>query len=234
MSKTTNLRLLTASENTQFSLLMVNGVDADDSELTELLNNASGKDLGEIASPAAVGSKLELAKALSLQVADVFEKYPELREDPLLWNALALHWKPFIWGKAAQQRSEYFVFRTTGRDRYRHRLAGPYFLYQRFLASNDVARLLDALAPDAHGELLEQLLSRQYVFVSDAAWSTAARMYLNEEGKIKRGALGNLGGSVRRFGIVMQQLAVTYDMSVTNENILSRLLPPEFERFADL
>jgi len=228
-----DLRLLSPAQNLQFESLLQSGVEVDDDKIEELRNQASGRNLGPIAAPSAVISKLELAQKLSLQLDDLFSRNPKLSEDPLMWNALTLHWIPYIWANGAKQRSEYFIFRSFGRDRYRHRLAGPYFLFKRFKSSNSVASLLGALEPNVHGELLEQLLSRQYVFFSDAAWSTAARIYLNEKGSIIRGALGKGPGSTRRFGIVMQQLAVTYDTSLLDEETLMRLLPAEFAKFAN-
>lgn len=231
MTASMRLRLLSAAENARFSELVDAGVQEDNPDIATLRGSASGVDVGEIPAPRAVANKLELAQALRQQADTVFRSHPTLGEDPTFWNALMLHWMPFVLGKGGEQRSEYLVFKTGGRDRYRHRLAGPYYLLKRFDRSPAVANLLKALRHDAHGDLLEQLLGRQYVFFSDAAWGTAARMYLDDTGAIRRGALGRGPGSVRRFGVVLQQLAVTYDTSLIDEPTLERLLPLEFERF---
>ena len=224
------LTTLSSTENAAFERLITSGVARDDEALVNLRESASGIAIGSVPAVKPVSNKLELAEAIDSQLEEILRRNPSLVEDSGLWNALTLHWLEQIWGKGTEHQSEYFIFLKSGRDRYRHRLAGPYFLMKRFGLAAGPRALLSALKPDMHGELLEQLLSRQYVFISDSAWKVAAKLYL-EKGELKRGVRGKGPGSVRRFGTVMQQLAVTYNTALIGETTLFELLPNEFDRF---
>lgn len=156
---------------------------------------------------------------------------------PNAWSWLALHLFdvvcPVVNGtRAVREDARYLLRAGDFRKSYRHLVAGPYLL---FLAHNDapgVVRGLLATAPNAPGEVYEQLAARKFLVTSRAVVGTATRMYFDEAtGRLRRGAGGSQGGSPRRFSDILQQLDRTYDLQAMEEETLVNLLPGEFGRF---
>lgn len=114
---------------------------------------------------------------------------------------------------------------------YRHLLAGPSRVYNAHIDNPDVTRVLLANPPDTPGEVYEQLASRMEYATNPEVLKTASILYLNRDGKLKRGAAGKEGGSSRRLAQILSQLDVNWDLlSMTAEEIIS-MLPGEFSKF---
>jgi hypothetical protein len=111
---------------------------------------------------------------------------------------------------------------------YRHLLAGPYRLLQ---LHGERARLfLDGPLP-VHGDMSEQLASRQEFITNAGLVEVVDRLYFDaESSRRKRGALTrSRPGNVRRLVTVVQQFDLTYDLFGMNAEQILNLLPAEFQ-----
>ena len=95
------------------------------------------------------------------------------------------------------------------------------------------ARFLVSKELSVRGELIEQMMSRQYYLSCRGVIEGASLLYWDEERKtFKKGCTTqNSKGSVHRLVSWLQQIELTYDVySLTSEQLLE-LMPAEFERF---
>lgn len=233
MSNSKPLALLSEDDNTRYSAEVKAGKRPGDAHFDAFCSGAV-----ERAEPLAgkidtkpVTSKWELADTLNRALAAIQRSHPKTLQDSRLWNYLTICWKEQVWGH--QSRNDNYVFAGEGlRTAYRHRLAGPYFIARRFGGDERVKTLLSAIPADIQGDVLEQLLGREYTMQSNGAWLAAAELYVDSTGKLKRGRAGKGPGSVRRYCDVVRQLAVTYDIYKISPDQILRLLPSgEFSKF---
>lgn len=82
------------------------------------------------------------------------------------------------------------------------------------------------------GEFTEQLTGRSYFLSCKGIMQAANLLYAdNIRNTWKRGAASKKDGSVRRFGLVVRQFELTYDViSLSGAEIIG-LLPKEFAAF---
>lgn len=116
---------------------------------------------------------------------------------------------------------------------YRHLLAGPSRIYNAHIADPEITRVILINPPDTPGEVYEQLAARMQHATNPAVLKAAARLYLNRDGRYKRGAAGKGAGSARRLALVLAQLDVTWDLYSLSEEEIIDMLPGEFSRFID-
>lgn len=153
------------------------------------------------------------------------------------WSWLALDLFDLLCPSVAGSRrvredARYLLEADDYRKAYRHLLAGPYLLMQAHRGDPDAVRGLLATAPDAPGEVYEQLAARKYTVTSRAVVQAATFLYFDlNTGKLKRGAGGSAAGSPRRLSEVLQQFDLTYDLQAIPANHLLNILPKEFARF---
>lgn len=114
------------------------------------------------------------------------------------------------------------------RKRYRHLLAGPFFVFSAHEQSPQIIRGLLATEPSVPGDLYEQIASRQELVTSAPVVEVVTSMYFDAtKGVLKRGASAN----ARRLAEVLMQYDVTFDFgSISTERLLA-LLPAEFNKF---
>lgn len=129
------------------------------------------------------------------------------------------------------QRARYLPS-TDYTTRYRHLLLGPYRIYQSHAGDPDKALAALTGRVDTPGELAEQLASRVEVIATPSIVGAATLLYIDPDSRLpRRGAAGAGRGSVRRFGRILRQYDVTWDLAgMTPEAIVARL-PGEFDRF---
>ncbi len=157
--------------------------------------------------------------------------------DPGFWSWMAVWLFDLICPVREGQRkvrddARYILRSGDFRKSYRHLVAGPYLLYRAHADAPNVLRVLLATAPDAPGEIYEQLASRKYLITSRAVVETVQRLYYDAQAAtVRRGAAGAGAGSARRFGEILQQFDKTYDLNSIGANRLIELLPREFDRF---
>ncbi len=86
-----------------------------------------------------------------------------------------------------------------------------------------------------HGEASEQILSREQIFTNKALFKAMHNLYVMVDGsgavKLKSGARGDGGGSMRRLGKILRQFDLTYDLRMMSRLAILDLLPGEFARF---
>lgn len=110
---------------------------------------------------------------------------------------------------------------------YRHRLLGPYLVYQAHRDGPDRALCLLSQPLVQPGQLVERFASRPRLVACPAAVGVATRLYCGVEGSIRRGAAAN----VERLCDVLMQLDRTYDLYGMTPEALLKLLPREFDDF---
>ena len=173
-------------------------------------------------------------------VSYLHEKITEKGEIPFnhqgLWSWLAAFYFESICpvrnGKRKIQEEAKYILNVEHWGRYyRHLVAAPIRLYDEL---QDLAKIYLVGTPDKHGDLMEQLASRQEIATNHGLIEAATHLYWDDtKQKIKKGARNKSGpGILRRFTRdIVPQFQMTYDLnSMTGEEVLS-LLPPEFDNW---
>ena len=173
---------------------------------------------------------------LGLYLADRLQGCDQnaISSDAGLWTWLALFYfadlcPADISGSRKPSATNNYVLSDRHKDFHRHAIRTTYMLVRehgetvRFLLSNPLAK---------RGELTEQITGRPYFLSCDGIMEAARLLYADpNKGTWKRGAASKRAGAARRFGLVVKQFELTYDMfSLTGEQIVA-LLPREFDGF---
>lgn len=186
--------------------------------------------------PRGFKSRWELGVWLWQQMEERVADQTLLTSDGLwTWLAFALFdvVAPSVGGVRKIGEDARFVLDRSNRRRwYRHLLAGPYLLVRAHSDNPSRLRAVLAGATDTPGELYEQLAGRKEIVTSAAVVDVLSRLYWNAESStLKRGARGRAGGSVNRYGILLNQFDVTYDLARISADRLLAMLPREFARY---
>lgn len=182
--------------------------------------------------------RFELAEYLYTRFAKAGLRDPERAAG--VWSWLALYWFDQLCpkGKGGQlkpgERARWVARLDSSRKGYRHLVLGPYLIYSAWANRGYDPREALALLytrPAAPGELVGQIASTQALVTNRAVVGAATAMYINSDGRLRRGAGGRRGGSSARLRDVVGQLDLTYDLHDLNAEQLLTLLPREFEPF---
>lgn len=174
-----------------------------------------------------------------VQVLDPLDQ-ARLSADRQIWTSLALQWFDLLCPVKGNGKREV-------KDEYRYILSKDYRHFNRHLVRTpwqlvgdhgDNSKFL-LIAPrhtdyplSVHGEILEQISSRQQVLSSPSVIAAANTLYFDhEKERPKRGAAGSGRGSARRLGIVLRQLDLTFDAEGMPDTALFDVLPEEFTRW---
>ncbi len=157
-----------------------------------------------------------------------------LDADRGIWAWLSAYYFPLLCPSGSPHKAQNRWVPTEGYlDYYRHLLRGPYQIYRAH--RDNPRRAMAVLATPLHrpGDLVEQLASRQHVVTSNAAMQVATRLYIGQGDHPKPGSGTQGPGGPGRFGVVVGQLDLTWDLSSPNMTAdkLLELLPAEFDRF---
>ena len=181
--------------------------------------------------------KLEVGKCLYETLAPLAAQGP-IDRDTGLWAWIALAW---IDGLAPLQADGKRKVLSTYRwipevnvafRYYRHLLVVPYLVYREHHDDPSVAMVLLAGKVQQPGDMNENLASRAEILASPSVLGAATRLYYDaSKGKVKRGARDKRGGSVQRFGIVLNQYVLTWDFDEKSSEEIVTMLPAEFSRF---
>ena len=117
---------------------------------------------------------------------------------------------------------------------YRHLIRGPVRIYRLFRERPETAAIVLCQRPSSPGDYAEQLASRQERITNPAIIEAANRLYYDQERQLpKRGAAANWPkpGSLRRFGDLLNQLDLTYDLYSLSADDLLDILPEEFSTY---
>lgn len=163
--------------------------------------------------------------------------------DAGLWSALALLWfdrlcPPDASGNRSPNKEYHYILSADYRHYYRHLVRSPWHLVKDH---GEAARFLlisprkQAHPLSVHGDILEQFGGRQQVLGSRPIIKAANKLYFDGNRlRPRTGVAGNGRGSARRFGLVLRQLALTYDPECMSDSAFIGILPDEFERWRKL
>lgn len=151
-----------------------------------------------------------------------------------VWSWLAYIWmEQFITNKKGVfvvPAISRFIGSPDWRRFYRHFISTPYYIYS--LHSDSNSKLFLDCPPSIHNEFMEQIGSRQWIITSKQLVELAHVLYWDREKDIpKRGARGKGKGTVRRFGKIVNQFFLTYDIHQMNLQDLVNLLPSEYDEW---
>lgn len=155
--------------------------------------------------------------------------------DTGFWSALALLWFDQLCPeKADGSRNPSKVYNYVLSESHYHRPRHAIFTTWQLveLYGEDSYFLLSRDLP-VRGELIEQLMARQYFLSCAGVMRAASALYYDPERKtFKKGAAGRTSaGCVYRFVNWLQQLEINYDLFSMSSEDLMGLMPKEFERF---
>lgn len=182
-------------------------------------------------------TKYSMAQTLAPAVQLVREsKLPEAAW-PGLWDWLAAYYFNSICpcgpdGKRAPKDLIRYSLASAWNRRYRHRVYGPVDLFMRL---GNSSKLLIYGDPSTLSDWEEQTASRYQISANRGIADALFRLYWDPVKEApKKGAAPNNNkkeGTLRRFGIVMQQLDRTYDLLSIDAEAILQLLPKEFKKF---
>lgn len=186
------------------------------------------------------GSRQEFGQYLTQALARAARR--RISREAGLWNWLALFYfdqlcPPDGSGRRRVLDADHYVLegRFAYTRYYRHLVRFAWFAVSAH--GDDAKAMLAAAGKGAAGigqwgDMSEQLGGYQGIFGSRTVQIVAARLFLDEDGGVIRGAASRSGpGSVRRLATVLKQFSLTYDLRTAQPDAVIRLLPPEFERF---
>jgi len=155
--------------------------------------------------------------------------------DSGFWSALALYWFDQLCPlKADGSRKPSMVYNYILSENYNHRPRHAIFTtWQLVELYGEHSRYLLSRELPVRGELIEQLMSRQYFLSCTGVMQAASALYYDSERKtFKKGAAGrSSAGCVYRFVNWLQQIEINYDLFSLSSDDLISLMPKEFERF---
>ncbi len=151
------------------------------------------------------------------------------------WSALSLIWFDQLCPlRKDKRRNPSMVYNYILSENYNHRPRHAIFTtWQLVDRYSDDARFLLCKEMSVRGELIEQIMARQYFLSCEGVMRAASSLYYDESNNnFKRGAAARKSsGCVYRYIAWLQQLELTYDLFSVPSEILADLMPSEFDRF---
>lgn len=201
-----------------------------------LLNeNSTSEPLGE--KLAVEQAEFENRYEWGLHLASVLSETDAARflGDRGFWSGLALFWFdqlcPTKDDGSRKPSMEYnYILSENYNHRPRHAVFTTWQLVSRY--GEDAIFLLSGPLP-VRGELVEQLMARQYLLSCEGAIRTANQLYYDpERNTYKKGAAARKSaGCIARYISWMDQLKVNYDLFAMSLDDFFSLMPAEFDRF---
>lgn len=157
--------------------------------------------------------------------------------DTGFWSGLALFWFDQLAPiKNDGTRKVYQAYNYVLSENYMHRPRHAIFTtWQLVDRHGEKSRFLLSKELPVRGELIEQLMARQYFLSCHGIIEAASKLYYDtEKGTFKRGSTGRKSpGCVYRFVNWLQQLEVNYDLFSMSSDDFFGLMPDEFDRFRE-
>ncbi|MFQ5642328.1 MAG: hypothetical protein ACE5FQ_01375 [Thiogranum sp.] len=155
--------------------------------------------------------------------------------DAGFWSALALYWFDQLCPvKQDGSRKPAMMYNYVLSENYNHRPRHAIFTtWQLVSRYGEVARFLLSRELPVRGELIEQLMARQYYLGCEGVMRAASKLYYDPAREtFGKGSAGRTSpGCAYRFISWLQQLEVNYDLFTMTEEDLLSILPPEFNKF---
>jgi len=158
----------------------------------------------------------------------------QIMGDSGFWSALALFWFDQLCpAKSDGSRKPSMVYNYVLSENYNHRPRHAIFTTWQLVNSyGEFSRFLLSRKLFVRGELIEQLMGRQYYLSCAGVMQAASIIYYDPNIKtFKKGSAGRGAGSIIRFINWLQQLEINYDLFSISSDDLIGLMPKEFERF---
>jgi hypothetical protein len=192
--------------------------------------------LGGATLPKAVESKYELAESLARPVSMIESKGLGIDQFPGLWDWLAAYYFDVLCpqksdGTRILNELARYRWDPDYRRKYRHRIYGPVSLVRQL---GEHAKVLLNGLPSTLTDWEEQAAARYETGGNPGIAEVLCMLYWDETtGRPKKGAAPNkkTPGTLRRFGDIMRQFALTYDLSAISAKGLLDLLPKEFNKW---
>ncbi|MFC6671843.1 hypothetical protein [Marinobacterium aestuariivivens] len=151
------------------------------------------------------------------------------------WSGLALFWFDLLCparddGSRKPSKEYNYILSENFNHRPRHSVFTTWQLVSRY--GEDAKFLLNGALP-VRGELVEQLMARQYLLSCEGVIRTASQLYYDpERNTYKKGAAARKSaGCIARYISWMDQLKVNYDLFAMSPDDFFSLMPAEFDRF---
>lgn len=162
---------------------------------------------------------------------DISNAKVNLLVDGGLWSWLAARWSSRLTsvkgGKPFVGESSRWIFESqNGRRDYRHLLASPYRIYSQNGGLRDGLNLVLAGPVWLYNEFFEQVASRKYLQSNPEALRALEILYWDPN---KKRAKDGARAAVDRFGLVFNQLELTWDLGGMKADEIVKLLPDEFK-----
>lgn len=113
---------------------------------------------------------------------------------------------------------------------YRHKVLGTYRIYDKHRDQPDEAMAILGSSPSTHGEIVEQIASRQELITNPGIVKLLTYLYWDVEKQSLKAGYSSKSGSPRRLAALLAQLDMTYDLQSVHMNELIKLLPKEFNK----
>lgn len=191
---------------------------------------------GGVALPANTNSKYQLAESLAKPVSIIESKGLGVGQFPGLWDWLAAYYFDAICPKRTDgtrniNETARYYWDQDYRRKYRHRIYGPVSLFRNLGNFSKIH-----LSGEAHtlSDWEEQASARYETGGNPSIAEVMCVLYWDETTlRPKKGAAPNkkIPGTLRRFGDIIKQLALTYDLYAINAKGLVDLLPREFNKW---
>lgn len=173
-------------------------------------------------------SRHECGEYLAVNLKNVEQRH--ILNDSGLWSALALLWFDQLCprdknGARKPSKNYNYILSEDFRHYTRHSIRTAWQLASLY---GEDARYLQAKEMSQRGDLIEQLLGRQYYVDCKGVMLTASRLYTDEKTKsFKKRSTSSMRDYVRW----LKQVGLTYDLYSISEDDLYEMLPFEFSAF---
>lgn len=151
-----------------------------------------------------------------------------------LWAWLTLFFFSQVCRGKMQKGLQFYVPDFSKHSRYyKHFLWGPFSICQQHHEHLDKVRAVLCSSVSQGNDVIEQIASRQDLVACPNVLEATTKLYVDPATKsLKDGFTSKKhGGDVRRFGNVLMQFDLTYDLYQISADDLIRMLPQEFDRF---
>lgn len=156
-----------------------------------------------------------------------------------LWTWLSAALLPYLIAKGTKQErigeEARLIFKPHSYGRfYRHLLAGPYLICSRYSDDLDVADIvLFNSVTSPFNDFVEHIASRTQIVYHKETMKMLDKLYMDPVTRKPRGLKAPAGlpkdtGSIKRLGLVFNQLALVWDIFEMNSDEIEAILPLEF------
>lgn len=181
-------------------------------------------------------TKMDMAKHLDESFKDADVGFNELIEYNGLWSWLAYVFFdqlcPVEDGRRSLGQTERYICEKSYSSYSKHLVAFPYYVYS--IHDEKYSKPFLEHPVDYVGNITEQIGSRKYIMSSKSLVKVVHKLYWDENKGIKEGVASRKGpGSFRRFGKVVEQLKINYDLHGMPEKQILNVLPSEFDKWLE-